>query len=362
MDPSLWTITFPTIAHVLPQFVDVCQAEMNTPHTVDAWCQKGAVCIFNNINSYTQTELAGAGVMLGLAPATLAVLGPGDQSLAFLSLERPILSMLLASSTATLSVGYPFSRNSPLRPLSEALETEWLVDPLLPTKLLDRPALVSALQYLLAAAATANTVHMSYDITRKTIISWSCPNWAWVLCWSFVPLFLHIIGMLVYRSTIVREPWPAAPTLGVVRYQGEGEEEHQPRSRLVRAWEWMKDKELRPCSARVLPRYTIKYNLTSQILWWTPRTGSYLQYLMGIAIFSSILFVPISDTFPIIVRYAVSSVLTRCQLGFELQSLNRLNRPSNHEGALASPRRKESFVGLDSEVHRSRTVSMQVLK
>ena len=326
---------------------------------MDAWCQKGAVCIFENINAYTQTELAGASVMLGLAPATLAVLGPGDQSLAFLSLERPILSMLLASSTATLSVGYPFSRDSPLRPLSEALETEWLVDTLLPLNFLNRPGLISTMQYLLAAAATANTVQMSYDTTRKTIISWSCPNWAWVLCWSFVPLFLHIIGMVVYRYTIIRESMPQTQlTFGGSQYR---EEEHLPKSSLKGAWEWMKDKELRPCSKRVLPKYTIRYSLASQILWWTPRTGSYLQYLMGIAIFSSILFVPISDAFPVIVRYAVSSVMARCLLGFEMQSLNRLNKPSHVEGAIASPRYKEKFMGLDSGM-RARTVSAQVLR
>ena len=330
---------------------------MNTPHTVDAWCQKGAICIYDNIDAYTQTELAGAGVMLGLAPATLAVLGPGDQSLAFLSLERPIFSMLLASSTATLSVGYPFSRNSPLRPLSEALETEWLVDSVLPMGLLDKPGLISTLQYLLAAAATANTVQMSYDITRKTIISWSCPNWAWVLCWSFVPLFLHIIGMVVYRYTIIREPRPQSQAaFNESQYQ----DGHQPRSSIKRVWEWLKDRELRPCSKRVLPKYTIKYSLWSQILWWTPRTGSYLQYLMGIAIFSSILFVPISDAFPIIVRYAVSSVVARCLLGLEMQSLNRLNKPSHVEGAIASPRRTEKFMGLDSGLP-GRTVSTRVV-
>jgi hypothetical protein len=159
--------------HILSEFQDVCQKEINTPHTVDRWCQIGATCIFNNIDSYTQTELAGAGVMLGLAPATLAVLGPSDNSLAFLSLERPLLSMLLASSTATLSVGYPFSRISPLQPLSDALGTMWSVDRLLPWDLMGKPWLISPLQYLLAAAGTVNTIEMSYEITRKTIVSWS---------------------------------------------------------------------------------------------------------------------------------------------------------------------------------------------
>ena len=329
---------------------------MNTPHTVDAWCQKGATCIFNNIDSYTQTELAGAGVMLGLAPATLAVVGPGDQSLAFLSLERPVLSMLLASSTATLSVGYPFSRNSPLRPLEEALETEWLVDTLLPMNLLAKPRVISTIEYLLAAAATANTVQMSYDVTRKTIISWSCPNWAWVLCWSFVPTFLHVIAMIVYRYTIIREPREQSQlTLGEVQSQ----EERRSSSSLSRLWQWIKNEELLPCSQRILPKYTIRYSLTSQILWWTPRAGSYLQYLMGIAIFSSILFVPISDAFPIIVRYAVSSIVARCVLGLEMQSLNRLNKPSHLKGGVASPRQEDKFMGLDKGM-RSTTLVAEV--
>lgn len=145
---------------------------MNTPHTVDAWCQRGAVCIFDHINSYTQAELSGAGVLMGLAPAILAVLSPSDNSLAVLSTERPVLSMLLAASTATLSVGYPFSRQSPLQPLSKALATIWTVDSL-SSKLVERPVLVSCTQYLLVACAIANTVQMSYDITRKTIVTWS---------------------------------------------------------------------------------------------------------------------------------------------------------------------------------------------
>jgi hypothetical protein len=322
--------------NILSQFENICQVEMNTPHTVDRWCQLGAICIFKNIDSYTQTELAGAAVMLGLAPATLALLGPSDNSLVFLSSERPLLSCLLAASTATLSVGYPFSRISPLQPLSNALSTPWSIDSLLPGDLINMPWFISPLQYFLAAVATANTVQMSYDITRKTIVSWSCPNWFWVLGWSFVPLFLHTIGMIVFRWTVERHD-------RMERWRSVHGDRPLPRSTLDKIKEWLLDTEFRPCSGRVLPRYQINYSLKNQLLWWAPRAMSYLQYVMGIAIFSSLLFIPISDAFPIIVRYGLSAVLARCIVGLELQSLKRKNKLSHQEGQMASPKVESTF-------------------
>ncbi|QIW95989.1 hypothetical protein AMS68_001507 [Peltaster fructicola] len=336
--------------HVLPQFANNCSEAMNTPHTVDAWCQAGAVCIFNNINAYTQAELSGAAVLLGLTPAILAVLSPSDNSLAVLSTERPVLSLMLAAGTATLSVGYPFSRQSPLQPLIKALDTIWTVDSL-SNKLSNTPILISIVQYLLAAAAIANTVQMSYDITRKTIVTWSCPNWAWVLCWSFVPLFLHTVNMIIIRHTVTRTAQPSSrisPVLGASKKSS---------GIFGRIWDWMLDKELRPCCERVLPSYVTKYSLLHQIEWWLPRLGAYLQYVMGTAIFSSLAFVPISDAFPIIVRYGLSAITARCILGLELQSLKCKNHRSEADGMVTSPKYDPSSVLLP---RRALTLKEQV--
>jgi hypothetical protein len=315
--------------HILPQFEGKCDAEISIPQNVSGWCQTGATCIFNNINAYTQAELAGAMVMLGLTPATLAVVGPSDTSLAFLSSERPLLSLLLASSTATLSVGYPFSFMKPLEPLFKALDTAWSIDNLLPRDLMNHSWFISPLQYFLAAAATANTVQMSYDITRKSIVSWSCPNWGWVLCYTFVPTILHALNIFIFRHTVKREPREQSTT--------------SPDDRLFRRFgRFLLENEFRPCCRRVLPRYEIRYSVESQLLWWTPRVMSYLQYLMGVAIFSSLLFISISDAFPIIVRYGISGALARCLVGMELLALKRRNRTS-HAEYIESPREQSDF-------------------
>lgn len=100
---------------------------------------------------------------------------------------------------------------------------------------------------------------------------------------------------------------------------------------------WLLNAELKPCSERVLPEYTTKYSLSNQILWWLPRLGAYLQYVMGTAIFSSLAFVPISDAFPIIVRYGVSAIVARCILGLELQSLKHKNRLEQVDGMVTVP-------------------------
>lgn len=74
---------------------------------------------------------------------------------------------------------------------------------------------------------------------------------------------------------------------------------------------------------------------------------------MGTAIFSSLLFVPISDAFPIIVRYGISGVVARCLVGLELQSLKRKNKPSHLDGLVVSSPRWEEF-----DLHNKRSLTI----
>ena len=95
--------------------------------------------------------------------------------MAYFGSHRPFLSIILAASTTTFSLSYPFANSNPLNPVLDRFGGAARFRALKrSTKGVS--TLVVVLQYIIAALAAANVVQQSYDITQRTVVSWSCPN------------------------------------------------------------------------------------------------------------------------------------------------------------------------------------------
>lgn len=181
---------------------DQCDAQRNVPQSEPAWCENLLGCILDNTDEALKINMAGAAILLGLAPTILGNLAPTIENLAFLSSQRPLLSFFLAASTATTNTGRPLGDVDPLGSVLETLSRESRFKGIVRLQRGRFGPILSLVEYVLAIAATINVVLLSYQLTLTTVVSWSCPNWAWVISWSCIPAALHLFSMLVFRLTV----------------------------------------------------------------------------------------------------------------------------------------------------------------
>ena len=179
-----------------------CEAELNVPHNESAWCEDLLGCILNNSDEALKINMAGAAILLGLAPTILGNLAPASEDLAFLSSQRPLLSVFLAASTATANTARPLGDVNPLGAVLEALPRESRFNGMIQLQKGRFGPIFNLALYGLSMASAVNVVLLSYQLTHTTVVSWSCPNWAWVLSWSCVPAALHLFSMIIFRLTV----------------------------------------------------------------------------------------------------------------------------------------------------------------
>lgn len=322
-----------------------CDAYFNVSRSQGSWCENTVDCILANTPETQKANMAGAGILLGLTPTILGIMAPSIESMAFLGSERPFLSFLLACGTPTLFTAYPLDRADPLGPLARALQPSHRLSQILPPPRTSGTR-VNTIEYVVAVASAFNVIYLSYDITRRSIISWSCPNWAWVLCWSFVPAFINVVSLAVFRCTVIK--------------RRSNDASHVRRRSSDDWWVWrvrhiLWEKELKPCSQRHLPHYYVKQSMLAQIARWVCPVISYVHYVLGTAILGSLLFIPFADAFPIVIRYVASGVVARGILSFELNCLNCNNETVWQDGRLElqSSENSDSLLRTFTPVHKS---------
>jgi hypothetical protein len=243
--------------------------------------------------------MAGAGVLMGLAPTVLATVAPSLEEMALLFDHRPFLTFLISAGSPGIYITRLFSDTDPELPLYEFGESHaWnLWVPRTPVA----AVLVSIFEYLLALGSISNVTQISLDLAYKSIVSWSCPNKWWVLGWGIAPTAVYMIAAVVFKFTSPR----------VTRKHIKGKNWVQ--------WFWRY--EFSPCSCRVRPSYEVNKLAKSQMARYIAPGFSYAHLVIGTAVLSSLLYVPFRDAIPLVVRWIFSGIIARMLVAYELACL-----------------------------------------
>lgn len=245
-------------------------------------------CLLRQFTEFRKAELSASAVVLGVIPSILQLLSPTPAETATLALRRPVLALLLSASTAS---------SSPLRPgqrVGEPAPPPHSDAPL--PGLAVFPAAVSALEYVVAAAAAGNTAYRTYQLCVWTVCTFS-PTQAFLpAVWHAAALFLHLLG---WTATLVRFRGGRGRWLG---------SELTPS-----AWAGGFALEKR----RGGPGYVL-LAMESVMYVAVP-----MQIFYGTIILSSLVFVSVFDAVVLACWYALSTVLCRAVLVYEIAGMRQ---------------------------------------
>ena len=152
-----------------------------------------AACILDNTDEIIKANMASAGVVLGLMPSLISLLGPTLAESSILMIERPLLSSLLVIGGPALYSFRPFDQGS-----SESLHKSLRSLPYVTSGFWAR-FLISLFQYIVAVAAAINVIFASVELGLKTILTWKKDASYFPLIWVFLSLCLHLCAAVKYR-------------------------------------------------------------------------------------------------------------------------------------------------------------------
>ena len=150
-----------------------------------------ADCILAHTSETVKANMGSASVILALTPPLLSFMGPTITELSILTLERPLLSGLLAFAGPATWPTRGFERHSPLRAtrtiprMPSVIRSVWWV----------RYA-VSALEYLVAIGAAMNVITLCLELGWKTMVTWKKTDSYMTLGWVALALAVHVFGAI----------------------------------------------------------------------------------------------------------------------------------------------------------------------
>ena len=310
------------------------------------------VCLLSHADEGLKAYLATANILLGLAPVLLSTVGPTTPEVGLLSMERPLLALLLSvgsaafGATRTLNYAGDDSR--------EMLVTPTIVPPALFASLASdrrRTArrLLSALEYALACLAGFNVLWTSWQLGLSTVLTFEV-HISWLsLFWSTVAMLIHVPIFLAFRIRRLR----ARKQRRHERVAGAAEDDHLPGGRaaggakgshgsangLDRRTPMETEMALSIMHAPVDPK-VLEATPAGISLHYLASITAFAHVVLGVPIFSSLLFTALLDAAVILLRYLASVLACRLILMFELAGMKwayqlELGRVKDGEGEVS---------------------------
>ncbi|KFY41098.1 hypothetical protein V494_03203 [Pseudogymnoascus sp. VKM F-4513 (FW-928)] len=127
------------------------------------------VCLIQHIDEINKADMASATVLLGLAPAMLAMVGPNIAEISLLSSKRPILSFLIAMSAPALNIGSLFEFRSPVQVLRDQRKELKFITKISPSFTPRSLYIIVVLQYAFLLGSIANVATNSIQLGVYTV-------------------------------------------------------------------------------------------------------------------------------------------------------------------------------------------------
>jgi hypothetical protein len=223
------------------------------------------ICLLDNTNDLNKANMAGASVLLGLAPTILATAGSTLAETSLLSIRRPLLAFLLALGSPSVPPLRTFHHED-IPGMLVRRKSGLTIELSSTGRIAVLNALIVLIEIILALAAIINVLLTSYELGMRTILSFGADVWFDPLMWSLFTLFPHVFGCLVLRNDVkILSPQP------------------NYRKKLAeRVRHWARD-EFSPCSSHEVPT-TLKYRADTLLfltLSWLSAVITLLHYCMG---------------------------------------------------------------------------------
>jgi hypothetical protein len=259
-------------------------------------------CILGVAEETLKANMQSAGVLLGLTPTILSLVGSSTAETALLSLRRPFLAFFLAAGSPSVNPIRAFEYHDPIAALGNRNGHVRIASK--HTSCWQRAGIAAA-EYALGMAAVANVAELGYRLGIRSVLAFAAPETFLQLLWTFTAILIHLCGCIVLRLQV--------------------EVVHELRSRkeplVKRLQRWMAV-EFSPCVFHGPTHLRWKQESYSFLIisWWTS-TGTVMHIVFGTLVLSGTLFVSTQDATTVIVRYFASALMCRAVLMYELAGM-----------------------------------------
>ncbi|KAF3223142.1 hypothetical protein TWF106_002919 [Orbilia oligospora] len=324
-----------TVCNLSLSAYDGDRAARETLGPVRNYCWTHANCILATLDERTKASFAGTTILLGLAPTTLSVLGPSVAEMALLSIHRPFITLLVSLGAPAVFPGRFLQWEDPLR-ANEPAVGAFLVRPLRsPWKWI-----ILFLQYGFAAGAVTNVFHAAWRIGTRSIISWACPTNYWPVMWVLMSLLIHFCAILSLRTAITKKTEFGQPRNVEVELPQSVDENGQPikERSFPGSWILLSEFTLSANSEwQVSDLYNIHLGPFPVMLQYLGAFLSVLYLVFGTLIFSSLLFIGLSEAFQLIMRLIASAAICRILVQFEVGGMIQVDERRVYKGIVQAP-------------------------
>ena len=264
-----------------------------------ARCGTAVECMLEHLPETVKADMASAGVLLGLLPAILGILGSSTVEVSCLATRRPILAFLLCLGSPAVNPVRLYDYKDTLENILDLGATVQL-----PFMTGSSQRIVLVLKYVLVLAAIANVSLVNYDISLGTVWNPACSNTFFTVLYGVLTIFPHFAGIMAFSRRVeihFTDQQDAKQRLGILR-------------RLRYEFTF----NSRPSELQVRLK---KGTLIFIILASTTTTLTVLHIIWGIYTFSSLLFIGSKDALAVVARYIASVIVCRAVLMHELASM-----------------------------------------
>ncbi|KAK4249842.1 hypothetical protein C7999DRAFT_12373 [Corynascus novoguineensis] len=261
-----------------------------------------------------KSNMGAAGVLLGLLPTILSLVGPDAAETGLLAQRRPFLASLIALGSPVVSPHRMFMSNDPVEVLlSKKKPGVWsLIDI---RNLGSKQKLgILVTEYLLAAAAVADIIHNSWQLGVQTLCSFSTETTYHPLVWALTAVVANLASAVATRLRIA-----------ITEYN-----EHGHRSRTLWREFQLSGATSRVSISIILTRKPESY-LAAFVAWFTS-TSTIMHVIYGTITFSTVVFISTEDALGVVARYLMSTLVCRIILNFEMSGMRAMVREDDNTG------------------------------
>jgi hypothetical protein len=275
-----------------------------------------ANCILDGMGEFRKTEMGITAVILGLLPTILQLVGPSIAEVSVLATRRPLLAFLLSVAMPSVTTGGPMENPA------EALQRS--VDVRIVSGILAQTAwpwlLISAAEYLIAAAAVANVFYLLYQLAFFSVSVSSIAIYSGIISQAYAP-FLWVLLLI---------PAQLFGFWGLKLRYRPSELVNNPGERSERkTWVQVIAREFVPCAkGDPLLLTEVKKGFLFIVVRFFTELSSVVMFVFGTVALSSQIFISLGDVVPLIARLMFSTLVCRSILLFELHGLREVTSQS----------------------------------
>jgi len=254
-------------------------------------------CLLDIFDENGKAMLAVSGVLLGLLPTTLSLVGSSNVETGVLALRRPLLACLLALSSPAVSPIRTFEYHSP-RELLQRRPDSYRVN----SAELSRPAriAISTAQYVCATAAIVNVVHVTWEFSMRTVTAIAAVTEYLPGLWVATTVVIHVFGA-----------WAVRLRTGILA------SEHGPTQR----WRWYaREWRLSACQSKGTLQLKPE-SLSFIVVSWLASALTVIHIVFGTVTLAGTLFISPQDAIAVVARFFASTFVCRAILMYEISGM-----------------------------------------